>query len=186
MFSLILIRISDIVLTIILIIIFSPIFIILFFLIYFFSGLPIFYISKRIGYMGKEFTILKFRSIKNHIKEEPTFIGNIIRRTSLDELPQFFNILLGHMSLVGPRPLPLELEREINAKDVMVRRSIKPGLTGLAQINYTGKKRTWDDKIILDIEMINNFNYILYLKIIFLTLPVLIKRFNHNKKGLTL
>ena len=186
MFSLILIRISDIFLSLILIVIFSPIFIILLFTIYFFSGLPIFYISKRIGYMGREFTFLKFRSIKNTLKEEPTFIGTFIRRASLDEIPQFFNILLGDMSFVGPRPLPPEIEKQFCEEKIIKRRSKKPGLTGLSQINYTGKKRTWNDKVILDLKMINNFNFFLYLKIIFLTFPVLIKRFNRNKKGLTL
>lgn len=186
MFSLIIIRISDIFISLTCLVLFFPIFILISLLIILFSGFPVFYISKRIGYKGAIFVIYKFRSIKKDIKDEPTSIGKYLRRSSLDELPQLVNILLGEMSIVGPRPLPPYLEAQIDNKLISIRRFIKPGLTGLSQINFQGNKRTWDDKILLDIKMIKNYSFFIYIKIIFLTIPVLFKRFFYNKKGKTL
>ena len=107
----------DIFFSMILGIIFLPIILILSILIYIFDGLPIFYRSKRVGKNLKLFNIYKFRTMKNNSKkEEITFLGKILRRTSLDEIPQLLNILKGEMSLVGPRPLPKEIINKIVIK----------------------------------------------------------------------
>ena len=90
------------------------------------------------------------------------------------------------MSIVGPRPLPLDIEKQIPKDKLIIRRSIKPGITGNAQVLYNSKKRHWEEKIKDDISLINNFSVIDYLIIILRTIPVLIKRFKFNLKGDTL
>ena len=110
------------------------------------DGLPIFYISKRVGRGGKVFLMYKFRSMlelkdKKKISDSKRLnkLGIFLRRTSLDELPQLFNVLKGDMSLVGPRALPVDIEK-IPHRFKILRRSILPGITGLSQINYLGKR----------------------------------------------
>ena len=135
--------------------------------------------------------MIKFRSFDpKHIELndndiQPFFFGKIIRRLSLDEIPQLFNILLGHMSLVGPRPIPKIVEKKINSKQALLRQKVRPGLTGYCQIKYNGKKRDWEEKINLDIFYINNYSLTLYFKILILTIPVLYTRFFKNKSGIT-
>ena len=109
-------------------------------------------------------------------KDEITNFGKFFRKLSLDELPQLFNILIGDMSLVGPRPLPVEIENKIKFNDKNVRRTMRPGLTGYAQINYK-KNRAFSDKISDDIYFVQNFSFFLYFKIIFLTFPIVLKKF---------
>ena len=135
-----------------------------------FDDLPIFYISKRVGKEGKIFNMYKFRSmreVKNKkIKDSDRLnkLGIFLRRSSLDEIPQLINVVFGQMSLVGPRALPLEIEKKIFNKNKILRRSICPGITGLSQINYLGKKRTLKEKIKLDIEYVLKNPYIIILK----------------------
>jgi len=180
------IRFFDIIFSLIFILFFSPIFLTIIILIFFNSGKPIFYISSRVGINGKNFIIYKFRTMENEDREMPTKIGLYLRRTSLDETLQFFNILKGDMSIVGPRPLPYHLNNQISNEQLNKRQSVRPGLTGLSQINYKGKKRLLDEKVVLDLKMIINFNIFDYFKIIFLTIPVIFKRFYYNVKGKTL
>ena len=113
------IRIIDVLISILVILIFFPIIFLISILIFTFNGRPIIFKQTRVGYMGKKFTILKFRTMKNTtFKDEKlriTKLGKILRRSSLDELPQFINVLK-EMSIVGPRPLPIHIEKnkEIN------------------------------------------------------------------------
>ena len=90
------------------------------------------------------------------------------------------------MSIVGPRPLPIDIEKQISKENLIIRRSIKPGITGYSQILYNKKKRSWDEKIKDDLIMIKNYSFKSYLFIIIQTFPVLIKRFKFNSKGDTL
>ena len=90
------------------------------------------------------------------------------------------------MSLVGPRPYPIENFKKLSKKNFDIRHSIKPGLTGLSQINFVGKKRTIEEKINLDLEMISKFNLIIYIKILLFTPKVIITRYIKNKSGETL
>ena len=85
------------------------------------------------------------------LNKEITNLGFYLRRMSLDEIPQLFNVLKGDMSIVGPRPLPEIIENEIISKDRESRRKIRPGITGLAQVHYSGKQRTLEEKINLDL-----------------------------------
>lgn len=146
---------------------------------------PVFFKQKRNGLNYKEFMCYKFRSMrKNPIadleqvqKNDPriTRLGRFLRKSSIDELPQFFNVLLGEMSVVGPRPHMVS-HTEMYAKSVdkfMVRHFIKPGITGLAQINgYRGEVETEKDivnRVKYDIFYIENWNVLLDIKIIFRT-----------------
>ena len=184
MFTIKLIRFIDIIFATLFIVIISPLFILISILNFLIQGNPIFFISKRIGKDGKSFNILKFRTyILNNNNKKISFFGKYLRRLSIDELPQLLNILNGDMSFVGPRPIPKEIEDNLNNQHLLIRRSIKPGITGLSQIHYIGQKRSWDDKLLLDIKMIQNFSIALYFRILFKTPIVLIRRFRYNKAG---
>ena len=182
------IRFFDIFISILLIIIFSPIMVIISVLIYINDGSPIIFKQHRIGHKGKKFKILKFRTMSQVIykneKLRLTFWGKILRRTSLDELPQFINVINKDMSLVGPRPLPENIEKKIYKSIKLKRRKVLPGITGMSQINYTGKNRKLIDKIQLDIKFIDNFTLYNYFKILLKTPYVLIRRFFKNKSSI--
>ena len=146
---------------------------------------PIFFKQTRNGIKYKEFTCLKFRSMfenktadtqqatKNDVRV--TRIGRFLRKTSIDELPQFFNVLMGDMSVVGPRPHMIK-ENEKYAKSIkkfMVRHFVKPGITGMAQVKgYRGEIETETDiinRVKYDIYYLENWTILLDLNIIFLT-----------------
>ena len=183
MFSSILIRIFDIIFSLLFILFFSPFILFITILILICENHPILFLSYRVGLHGKLFKIYKFQTM---INEEVTYLGFFLRRMSLDEIPQLFNVLIGDMSLVGPRPLPEKIEIIIDDKNRLIRRNIRPGITGLAQIHYSGKKRTLEEKINLDISYINNVSFRKYLNILLLTLPTLIRRFIYNKSAKSL
>jgi putative colanic acid biosynthesis UDP-glucose lipid carrier transferase len=143
---------------------------------------PLFFKQTRDGLNGTQFLCYKYRSMYvNELADDIqatkqdvriTKVGNIIRKTNIDELPQFFNVLLGEMSVVGPRPHMLS-QTKIYAKKVnkfMVRHFVKPGITGLAQVRgYRGeveKKEDMENRIKLDIFYIENWSFLLDLKII--------------------
>ena len=140
-------RFFDIVLSMCGIIIFFPLFLLLAFAIYMDDPGPIFFKQKRVGKNKKLFNILKFRSMKmstpkdvpTHLLENPeqyiTRVGRFLRKTSLDELPQIFNIFVGHMSIIGPRPALWNQYDLIEERDKYGANDIRPGLSGWAQIN---------------------------------------------------
>ncbi|MCG1035343.1 exopolysaccharide biosynthesis polyprenyl glycosylphosphotransferase [Polaribacter sargassicola] len=146
---------------------------------------PLIFKQKREGIKGSEFVCYKFRSMKINSKADKvhatkndsriTKIGAFLRRTSLDELPQFFNVLIGNMSVVGPRPhlgsLSLEYQKEVD--DYLKRHIVKPGITGLAQVSgYRGeikKRADIKNRVRLDIFYIENWSFFLDIKIILKT-----------------
>ena len=145
---------------------------------------PVFFKQGRPGLDEEEFSCYKFRSMKMNqttereaSKNDPrvTKIGRFLRKTSLDELPQFFNVLVGDMSVVGPRPHLWSQNRVYGnrVKKYMVRHYVKPGITGLAQVKgFRGEIETDDDminRIKLDVFYIENWSFILDVKIIFQT-----------------
>lgn len=158
---------------------------------------PVFFKQERWGRDNKKFTILKFRSMvcdskdvdengnyKQATKNDPriTKIGRFLRKTNLDELPQFFNVLIGDMSVVGPRPHPIPLN--IESKDViehyMLRHLVKPGITGWAQVNgYRGETKNniklMQKRINYDLWYIENWSFLLDIQIILLTVWRMIK-----------
>ena len=119
------IRIFDIIIGVLLLIFFSPIIIVISILILLIDGKPIIYQQLRVGLKGKKFLIYKFRTMRNlNLKNEElrlTSFGKILRKLSLDELPQLFNVLKKEMSIVGPRPLPENIEKKIE-KSLKIRR----------------------------------------------------------------
>jgi len=182
------IRFFDISISIIILIIFFPLIILISFLILVIDGSPIIYKQPRVGYKGKIFTIFKFRTMSNVLlKDEKlrlTFLGKILRKTSLDELPQFINVLVKDMSVVGPRPLPELIEKKIDKSFKLKRRKVLPGITGLSQISYTGKDRKLIEKIQLDKKFIDNYSVYNYLKILIKTPIIVIIRFYKNKSSI--
>lgn len=180
MYSQILIRLTDLIISIFLIILLSPIYFLISTMILIFDGYPIFYTSSRIGIKGKIFMFYKFRTMKN---DEISEIGKYLRRSSLDEIPQLFHVLSGKMSIVGPRPLPFDIESKFSDKVKLIRRSIRPGITGYSQIYYNGDKRSWSKKVEYDIYYVKNKNTLLYISIILRTFRVIFIRFTKNKSG---
>ena len=152
---------------------------------------PIFFKQERVGKMGKRFVMLKFRSMKVNVKsdkawttdEDPrkTKFGNFIRKTSIDELPQLFNVLAGSMSLVGPRPeVPhfVEYFKE-RIPLYMVKHYVKPGMTGLAQVKGLRGDTSVEDRIHEDIEYIENWSLALDISIL---LKTPFKAINKNER----
>ncbi|MFN3995692.1 MAG: sugar transferase [bacterium] len=174
----------DRVLAFILLILLLPLFIIIALLIYIDDGLPVFFIQERAGLNGKPFKMYKFRTFKviqedksiNTYKGDPriTRVGRFLRESSLDELPQLLNILLGHMSFVGPRPMLVQ-QYEILDSFQKQRALVKPGVTGLAQIN--GRNLIpWEKRIEYDLKYIENFSILLDFYILLKTFFVVLKR----------
>ena len=166
-----------------LIILFSPIYIVVSLLIFFKMGSPILFRQKRPGYKEKIFGIYKFRTMTNEKDEFGNLlpddkrlvgIGKFIRSTSLDELPQLFNVLKGEMSFVGPRPLLEEYLPLYNEKQKR-RHDVKPGITGWAQVN--GRNAiSWDQKFDYDVWYVDNQSVWLDIKILWLTFLKVVKR----------
>ena len=155
----------------------SPIFVVLFILGFFDTGSPIFF-QKRIGKSKQIFVLLKFRtmipktkSIATHLVDPSsvTKYGKFLRKSKLDELPQLYNVLIGEMSLVGPRPNLLNQKELIKERDILGIYRFRPGITGLGQINKIDMSYP---KLLAqkDCEMIKNLGTYNYFKIIFRTL----------------
>jgi undecaprenyl phosphate N,N'-diacetylbacillosamine 1-phosphate transferase len=182
-------RFLDVILSLILIIFLFPVMILLFFVIWFMIGFPIFK-QKRPGLNNKIFTIYKFKTLYDTSKNTPerkrqNSLGNFLRKTGLDELPQLFNILENNMSLVGPRPLLLEYLNKYSNYEKK-RHLVKPGITGLAQVNpeLSGVK-SWNKSIKLDIYYTKNISFFLDIQILFKTIELLLfkkKQYKDFKK----
>jgi len=137
------------------------------------SGRPVFFRQERIGYNGEIFVMLKFRSMrngKNPLIPDPTRItriGSVLRRTSLDELPQLLNVIRGDMSLVGPRPI-LPEQLTFMTQQQLQRHRVLPGLTGLAQVNGRNSV-SWDERFDYDLTWARHPSISRYLTIVFRT-----------------
>ncbi len=182
------IRTFDILISILILLTFSPLIVIISILILVIEGKPLIFRQLRVGYGGKKFLIYKFRTMSNTVfrdeKLRISYLGRILRKTSLDELPQLINVLKKDMSIVGPRPLPNIVEKKIKRTLKVKRRKILPGITGMSQINYTGKKRKLEEKILLDLNFVDNYNLYNYFRIILKTPVILLIRFFKNKSSI--
>lgn len=150
-------------------------------------GSPIIFKQKRPGLNGKPFYIKKFRTMTNETntkgellpnEQRITKAGSIIRKLSLDELPQLFNVLKGEMSFVGPRPLLMEYLPLYNEEQAR-RHDVRPGITGWAQVN--GRNNiSWEERFKLDVWYVDNRSFLLDIKILFLTILKVFKRADIN------
>lgn len=168
----------------------SPFFLLLALLVWVKIGSPIFFTQTRPGHHGKAFTIIKFRTMTNTHgtdgvlltdAERLTRFGRFLRATSLDELPELWNVLKGDMSLVGPRPLAmtyLSLYTEAQAR----RHELKPGITGWAQINGRNSV-SWRKKFEMDVWYVDNQSLVLDIKIILLTFKKVLARSDVQEGG---
>jgi len=176
-------RFFDLFLSIVLIILFLPIYIIVSILILWKMGTPILFRQKRPGKNGKIFSIYKFRTMTNEKNEQGELlpdeqrlvgVGKFIRSTSLDELPQLFNVLKGEMSFVGPRPLLVEYLPLYNKRQKK-RHDVKPGITGWAQVN--GRNAiSWEQKFEYDVWYVEHQSFMLDMKILWMTFLKVLKR----------
>lgn len=176
-------RLIDIVLSLFAIIILSPLLLILYFLVKIKLGSPVIFTQKRPGKDENIFKLYKFRSMTDKKDgsgkllpddQRLTSFGRKLRSTSLDELPELFNILKGDMSIVGPRPLLVDYLELYNEKQ-RHRHDVRPGLTGLAQAN--GRNALgWEEKFELDVDYVNNISFISDIRIILDTIKVVFKR----------
>ena len=172
-------RICDLILAIFLLIIFSPIFVLVSVLIFIFDGLPIIFKQKRVGKNEEVFMVYKFRTmktIKNKIsdtisintdQQRTTNIGLILRKLSLDELPQLINIISGKMSFIGPRPLLIDYLPLYDFYQKK-RHRVKPGISGLAQVRGRNSI-SWNKRFEYDVYYVNNLNLLLDFRIIIQT-----------------
>jgi len=168
----------------------SPLFLLLGGLVAFQLGWPVLFRQQRPGMRGQFFTLLKFRTMREargahgnllSDAERLTPLGRFLRSTSLDELPELFNVLKGDMSLVGPRPLLMQYLDRYTAEQAR-RHEIKPGITGWAQVNGRNAL-TWEKKFELDVWYVDQQSLWLDLKIIALTIWKIIKREGINQPG---
>lgn len=167
-------RLFDLFLSMFFLIFFSPIMILIFFIVWSNIGFPIFK-QKRPGLNNKIFTIYKFKTLYDLPKKNrESKIGNFLRKTGLDELPQLINVLENSMSIVGPRPLLVEYLKKFTNYEKK-RHLVKPGITGLAQVNVdpSGLK-IWKKSIKFDVYYVNNLTFFLDVKILFKTLILLL------------
>lgn len=178
-------RIFDFFFSLLSLIVLSPLFFLIFLAIKIDSKGPIFFNQTRVGKDGNLFKVFKFRSmltfeesfyddgtpISNY--DRITKVGDFLRKTSLDELPQLANILIGDMSLIGPRPT-LEYQVEKYNDYQKKRLLVRPGLTGWAQINGRNNL-SWEEKINYDVEYVKNVGFLFDLKIFIKTFRVLLK-----------
>ncbi|MCJ7695368.1 MAG: sugar transferase [Anaerolineaceae bacterium] len=180
----------DYILTLIGFVILSPIFLVITLIIIFTMGFPIIFKQKRPGYHNRIFTIYKFRTMQN-VKDEKgkvfsdqerlTKLGKFLRSTSLDELPELWNVLKGDMSLVGPRPLLVEY-LDLYSPEQARRHDVNPGITGLAQVNGRNSL-TWQEKFAYDVWYVDNWSFWLDMKILILTLWKVIAREGISQQG---
>ncbi|WP_410473571.1 sugar transferase [Guyparkeria sp. TX1] len=183
-------RLFDVVVSVFLLIGLSPVIVVLIALIRWRLGTPVFFRQTRPGLDGKPFEMVKFRTMRDLFDESGTplpdeqrmtRLGLFLRSTSLDELPELWNVLKGEMSLVGPRPLLMEYLPLYNAEQ-MRRHEVRPGVTGWAQVNGRNAV-SWDQKFKLDVWYVDNRSFWLDLKILLLTVKKVVSREGVSGEG---
>lgn len=175
----------DIIISLIALIILSPVLLVVAVLVRIKLGSPVIFHQERPGYREKIFGLCKFRSMTDERDESGALLpdevrltkfGKLLRSTSLDELPELWNILKGDMSLIGPRPLLVSYLPYYTSEE-QLRHTVRPGLTGWAQVN--GRNHVdWDRRMQLDVEYVRNISFLMDLKIFFLTLKKVFIREN--------
>ncbi|WP_156413673.1 sugar transferase [Lacimicrobium alkaliphilum] len=182
-------RLMDISAALLGLILLSPLLLLLMLLVRLRLGSPVFFTQQRPGLNGKPFYMIKFRSMTDKKDEHGqlladekrlTRFGRLLRASSLDELPELWNVLKGDMSLVGPRPLLMEYLPRYSAAQYR-RHEVRPGITGWAQVNGRNAL-SWEEKFKLDVWYVENHNLWLDIRILFLTLFKVMQRTGINQK----
>jgi lipopolysaccharide/colanic/teichoic acid biosynthesis glycosyltransferase len=170
-------RIFDIVFSFLVLLLLFPLMLLLGIALIFVQGLPVFFSQERPGLHGELFRLTKFRTMRDQAgpdgkplpdEERITRLGRFLRRSSLDELPEFFNVLKGDMSVVGPRPLLVQYLERYTPEQAR-RHAVLPGVTGWAQVNGRNAL-TWEDKFKLDVWYVDNWSFWLDIRIIWMTI----------------
>ena len=181
-------RILDLIISIIILLVSSPIFVIVFFILLIQNKANVVFFQNRPGLREKSFKIIKFKTMTDEKDENGkllpdvqriTRVGSIIRKLSLDELPQLINVIKGDMSLVGPRPLLFKYMK-LYSDEQLRRHSVRPGITGWAQVNGRNSI-SWTKKFELDIFYVDNISFLLDLKILWFTFLKVIKKEGVNQ-----
>lgn len=188
-------RILDFILSLLATIVLSPLFLVIAIIIKIDSRGPTFFSQERLGKDGKVFKIIKFRTmipnaekigdglkVKTESDNRITRIGKILRKTSLDELPQLINVIKGEMSIVGPRP-PVTYhphKYEEYREEQKIRFKVRPGITGLAQVRVRNSA-SWDERIKIDIEYVDKISFTMDIKIVLKTVVKVFKKDNIYK-----
>ena len=183
-------RLFDLAITIPSVILLTPVFILIGFFVRMKIGSPVLFKQTRPRLHGKPFTIYKFRTMTDKRDEDGnllpdgerlTGLGRFLRKTSMDELPELFNVIKGDMSIVGPRPLLMQyLDRY--TQEQARRHEVKPGITGWAQVN--GRNAiSWEDKFKLDVWYVDNWSLLLDVKIVAMTIWKILGREDINQPG---
>jgi len=171
-------------------VILSPVLLLVGILVRMYHGSPVIFTQKRPGFKGTPFHIYKFRTMTDARDENGnllpdverlTRLGRFLRASSLDELPELFNVLRGEMSIVGPRPLLMQYLERYNSEQAR-RHDTLPGITGWAQVNGRNAL-TWEDKFRLDVWYVDHWSLWLDIKIIFLTVWKVFKREGISQPG---
>ena len=184
-------RLFDLVFSLVLVTLLLPLLALLAVLVYINLGSPVLFRQQRPGLLGKPFTFYKFRTMNDRTDENGrllpdedrlTGFGSFLRGTSLDELPQLFNVIRGDMSLIGPRPLLMEY-LDLYTDEQMRRHEVRPGITGWAQVN--GRNAiTWEEKFSLDVWYVDNRSFLLDLRIILMTVARIVSKEGINQEGM--
>jgi len=183
-------RLFDVFFSLLGLVIFAPIMLIVAVLVKIFLGAPIIFKQQRPGLCGKIFTMYKFRTMKDVYDvngkllsdaDRLTKFGKFLRKSSVDELPELFNVLKNDMSLVGPRPLLVEYLSRYNAEQAK-RHDVKPGITGWLQVNGRNSL-SWSEKFKLDVWYVENQSFLLDIKILWLTVAKVFKCDGISQQG---
>ena len=181
----------DFILAILVMLVLSPFFVIIALSIFIVSGKNPLFLQKRPGFKEKPFKIVKFRTMNNARdafgellpdEQRITKLGKWLRKTSVDELPQLWNVLIGKMSFIGPRPLLMHY-LDLYSEEQKMRHEVKPGISGWAQVN--GRRGIdWKKKLELDVWYVKNISFKLDLKILLGTLKLLVNKEEIRKASL--
>ena len=183
-------RLFDLLLSGLALLLLSPLLLALALLVRHYHGRPVLFSQQRPGYRGRPFRLYKFRSMSDARDaqgnllpdaERLTRLGRFLRSTSLDELPELFNVLRGEMSLVGPRPLLMQYLGRYSPEQ-MRRHDVLPGITGWAQVNGRNAL-SWEDKFRLDVWYVDHWTFWLDLRILLLTLAKVVQREGISQPG---
>jgi lipopolysaccharide/colanic/teichoic acid biosynthesis glycosyltransferase len=183
-------RILDLIIALLGMLVLSPVMLVIATLVWIKYGGPVIFRQERPGFLGRPFRVYKFRTMTNASNENDvllpdsqriTRLGKFLRSTSLDELPELFNVIRGEMSIVGPRPLLMQYLPRYSAEQAR-RHDVLPGITGWAQVNGRNAL-TWEEKFKLDVWYVDHWSFGLDVKIILISIVKVLRREGINQPG---